>query len=148
MTLAVETHQLTQYFNDFCPVRNIDLAFERETFFEFLGLDAGKSNTRHHNQRSKTRRFFGPTRPRRLLEEARLRAFLLRFPPPSPSHLKIPGAGVGPQVPAPTKNRFPRPIGTPSACCQSLPTGVSAFRGKEMGGGRLVRRKSRKALRP
>jgi hypothetical protein len=59
MILAVETHQLTRYFNDFCAVGNIDLAFERETFFGILGLDAGKSNTRHHNQRPKARRYGG-----------------------------------------------------------------------------------------
>ncbi len=46
MTLAIESHQLTRYFNDFCAVRGIDLAVERGTFYGFLGPNgAGKSTT-------------------------------------------------------------------------------------------------------
>jgi len=46
MTLAIETHQLTRNFNDFCAVGGIDLAVERGTFYGFLGPNgAGKSTT-------------------------------------------------------------------------------------------------------
>ena len=46
MTLAIETHDLTRYFNDFCAVGGIDLAVERGTFYGFLGPNgAGKSTT-------------------------------------------------------------------------------------------------------
>src|SRR5271167_2291105 len=46
MTLAIETHQLTRYFNDFCAVNGIGLAVERGTFYGFLGPNgAGKSTT-------------------------------------------------------------------------------------------------------
>jgi ABC-2 type transport system ATP-binding protein len=46
MTLAIETHQLTRYFNDFCAVGGIDLAVESGTFYGFLGPNgAGKSTT-------------------------------------------------------------------------------------------------------
>ena len=46
MTLAIETHQLTRYFNDSCAVNGIDLAVERGTFYGFLGPNgAGKSTT-------------------------------------------------------------------------------------------------------
>ena len=46
MTLAIETHQLTRHFNDFCAVNGIDLAVERGTFYGFLGPNgAGKSTT-------------------------------------------------------------------------------------------------------
>ncbi len=46
MTLAIETHQLTRFFNDFCAVSGIELAVERGTFFGFLGPNgAGKSTT-------------------------------------------------------------------------------------------------------
>ena len=46
MPLAIETHQLTRYFNDFCAVGGIDLAVERGTFYGFLGPNgAGKSTT-------------------------------------------------------------------------------------------------------
>ncbi|MBI3863920.1 MAG: ABC transporter ATP-binding protein [Planctomycetia bacterium] len=46
MTLAIETHQLTRYFNDFGAVRGIDLAVESGTFYGFLGPNgAGKSTT-------------------------------------------------------------------------------------------------------
>ncbi len=46
MTLAIETHQLTRFFNDFCAVGGIDLAVERGTFYGFLGPNgAGKSTT-------------------------------------------------------------------------------------------------------
>ncbi len=45
-SLAIETHQLTRYFNDFCAVSGIDLAVERGTFYGFLGPNgAGKSTT-------------------------------------------------------------------------------------------------------
>lgn len=44
--LAIETHQLTRYFNDFCAVKGINLAVERGTFYGFLGPNgAGKSTT-------------------------------------------------------------------------------------------------------
>jgi ABC-2 type transport system ATP-binding protein len=44
--LAIETHQLTRFFNDFCAVDGIDLAVERGTFYGFLGPNgAGKSTT-------------------------------------------------------------------------------------------------------
>ncbi len=46
MTLAIETRQLTRFFNDFCAVNSIGLAVERGTFFGFLGPNgAGKSTT-------------------------------------------------------------------------------------------------------
>jgi ABC-2 type transport system ATP-binding protein len=46
MNLAIETHELTRYFNDFCAVSGIDLAVERGTFYGFLGPNgAGKSTT-------------------------------------------------------------------------------------------------------
>jgi ABC-2 type transport system ATP-binding protein len=46
MTLAIETHQLTRYFNDSCAVSGVDLAVERGTFYGFLGPNgAGKSTT-------------------------------------------------------------------------------------------------------
>jgi ABC-2 type transport system ATP-binding protein len=46
MTLAIETHQLTRYFGDFCAVDGIDLRIERGTFYGFLGPNgAGKSTT-------------------------------------------------------------------------------------------------------
>jgi ABC-2 type transport system ATP-binding protein len=46
MTLAIETHQLTRYFDDFCAVDAIDLRVERGTFYGFLGPNgAGKSTT-------------------------------------------------------------------------------------------------------
>ena len=46
MTPAIETHELTRYFNDFCAVAGIDLAVERGTFYGFLGPNgAGKSTT-------------------------------------------------------------------------------------------------------
>src|SRR5271168_2529090 len=46
MTLAIETHQLTRYFNEFRAVSGIDLAVERGTFYGFLGPNgAGKSTT-------------------------------------------------------------------------------------------------------
>ncbi len=46
MTLAIETHQLSRYFNDFCAVGGIDLAVERGMFYGFLGPNgAGKSTT-------------------------------------------------------------------------------------------------------
>jgi ABC-2 type transport system ATP-binding protein len=46
MTLAIETHELTRFFNDFCAVGGIDLTVERGTFYGFLGPNgAGKSTT-------------------------------------------------------------------------------------------------------
>jgi len=46
MPLAIETHKLTRYFNDFCAVSGIELAVERGTFYGFLGPNgAGKSTT-------------------------------------------------------------------------------------------------------
>lgn len=46
MTLAIETHQLTRYFNQSCAVAGIDLAVESGTFYGFLGPNgAGKSTT-------------------------------------------------------------------------------------------------------
>ncbi len=46
MPLAIETHQLTRYFQDACAVGGIDLAVERGTFYGFLGPNgAGKSTT-------------------------------------------------------------------------------------------------------
>src|SRR6266436_2119215 len=46
MTLAIETHQLTRYFDKFCAVAGIDLSVERGTFYGFLGPNgAGKSTT-------------------------------------------------------------------------------------------------------
>ena len=46
MSLAIETQQLTRYFNDCCAVNGISLAVERGTFYGFLGPNgAGKSTT-------------------------------------------------------------------------------------------------------
>jgi ABC-2 type transport system ATP-binding protein len=46
MTLAIQTHQLTRYFDDYCAVDGIDLAVEAGTFYGFLGPNgAGKSTT-------------------------------------------------------------------------------------------------------
>jgi ABC-2 type transport system ATP-binding protein len=46
MTLAIETHQLTRFFDKFCAVNAIDLRVERGTFYGFLGPNgAGKSTT-------------------------------------------------------------------------------------------------------
>ena len=46
MTLAIETHQLTRFFGDFCAVDGIDLQVECGTFYGFLGPNgAGKSTT-------------------------------------------------------------------------------------------------------
>jgi ABC-2 type transport system ATP-binding protein len=46
MSLAIETHQLTRYFGDFCAVDGIDLQVECGTFYGFLGPNgAGKSTT-------------------------------------------------------------------------------------------------------
>jgi ABC-2 type transport system ATP-binding protein len=46
MTLAIETHQLTRFFGDFCAVDGIDLRVEGGTFYGFLGPNgAGKSTT-------------------------------------------------------------------------------------------------------
>jgi ABC-2 type transport system ATP-binding protein len=46
MTLAIETHQLSRYFDDFCAVDGINLKVERGTFYGFLGPNgAGKSTT-------------------------------------------------------------------------------------------------------
>src|SRR5436190_2026915 len=46
MTLAIETHHLTRYFDTFCAVNAIELKVERGTFYGFLGPNgAGKSTT-------------------------------------------------------------------------------------------------------
>src|SRR5947209_19967907 len=46
MTLAIETHQLTRFFDKFCAVDGIDLRVEQGTFYGFLGPNgAGKSTT-------------------------------------------------------------------------------------------------------
>jgi ABC-2 type transport system ATP-binding protein len=46
MTLAIETHQLSRFFNDFCAVDQVELRVERGTFYGFLGPNgAGKSTT-------------------------------------------------------------------------------------------------------
>jgi ABC-2 type transport system ATP-binding protein len=46
MTLAIETHELTRFFNDFCAVNRIELRVDRGTFYGFLGPNgAGKSTT-------------------------------------------------------------------------------------------------------
>jgi ABC-2 type transport system ATP-binding protein len=46
MSLAIETHQLTRYFDDFCAVNFLNLQVERGTFYGFLGPNgAGKSTT-------------------------------------------------------------------------------------------------------
>jgi ABC-2 type transport system ATP-binding protein len=46
MSLAIETHNLTRFFDDFCAVDGIDLRVERGTFYGFLGPNgAGKSTT-------------------------------------------------------------------------------------------------------
>ena len=46
MTLAIETRQLTRYFDGFCAVNAIDLRVEAGTFYGFLGPNgAGKSTT-------------------------------------------------------------------------------------------------------
>jgi ABC-2 type transport system ATP-binding protein len=45
-TLAVETRQLTRFFDGFCAVDHVDLTVERGTFYGFLGPNgAGKSTT-------------------------------------------------------------------------------------------------------
>jgi ABC-2 type transport system ATP-binding protein len=44
--LAIETHQLTRFFDGFCAVDGVDLQVERGTFYGFLGPNgAGKSTT-------------------------------------------------------------------------------------------------------
>jgi ABC-2 type transport system ATP-binding protein len=46
MSLAIETRQLTRFFDSFCAVNAIDLRVERGTFYGFLGPNgAGKSTT-------------------------------------------------------------------------------------------------------
>jgi ABC-2 type transport system ATP-binding protein len=46
MNLAIETHELTRFFDGFCAVKTIDLRVERGTFYGFLGPNgAGKSTT-------------------------------------------------------------------------------------------------------
>src|SRR5436190_5719870 len=46
MALAIETHQLTRYFDAFCAVDSLALRVERGTFYGFLGPNgAGKSTT-------------------------------------------------------------------------------------------------------
>jgi ABC-2 type transport system ATP-binding protein len=44
--LAIQTHELTRFFDKFCAVNTIDLRVERGTFYGFLGPNgAGKSTT-------------------------------------------------------------------------------------------------------
>jgi ABC-2 type transport system ATP-binding protein len=46
MGLAIETKQLTRFFDDFCAVNRVDLRVESGTFYGFLGPNgAGKSTT-------------------------------------------------------------------------------------------------------
>jgi ABC-2 type transport system ATP-binding protein len=46
MTWAIESHQLTRFFDKSCAVNAIDLKVERGTFYGFLGPNgAGKSTT-------------------------------------------------------------------------------------------------------
>lgn len=46
MSLAIETRQLTRFFDNFCAVDHVDLRVERGTFYGFLGPNgAGKSTT-------------------------------------------------------------------------------------------------------
>jgi ABC-2 type transport system ATP-binding protein len=46
MSLAIETHRLSRFFDGFCAVDAIDLRVERGTFYGFLGPNgAGKSTT-------------------------------------------------------------------------------------------------------
>src|SRR5438093_12300387 len=46
MTLAIETRQLTRFFDNLCAVDHIALEVERGTFYGFLGPNgAGKSTT-------------------------------------------------------------------------------------------------------
>lgn len=46
MSLAIETHQLTRNFNDFCAVNDLELRVEQGVFYGFLGPNgAGKSTT-------------------------------------------------------------------------------------------------------
>src|SRR2546429_1800613 len=46
MSLAIETHELTRFFDRFCAVNAVELRVERGTFYGFLGPNgAGKSTT-------------------------------------------------------------------------------------------------------
>jgi len=46
MSLAIETRQLSRFFDNFCAVDHVNLAVERGTFYGFLGPNgAGKSTT-------------------------------------------------------------------------------------------------------
>src|SRR5580693_6753816 len=46
MSLAIETHGLTRFFDGFCAVKDIELRVERGTFYGFLEPNgAGKSTT-------------------------------------------------------------------------------------------------------
>src|SRR5438445_5040814 len=46
MSLAIETHRLTRFFDGFCAVDGVELQVERGTFYGFLGPNgAGKSTT-------------------------------------------------------------------------------------------------------
>src|SRR5437867_11109713 len=45
MTLAIQTDQLTRFFDSFCAVDGIDLRVERGTFYGFLGPNGGGKST-------------------------------------------------------------------------------------------------------
>ncbi|MCA9297174.1 MAG: ATP-binding cassette domain-containing protein, partial [Phycisphaerales bacterium] len=46
MTLAIETRNLTRYFDDVTAVKSVDLSVERGSLYGFLGPNgAGKSTT-------------------------------------------------------------------------------------------------------
>src|SRR5262245_27842869 len=46
MSLAIETHRLTRFFDKFCAVNSIDLQVERGPFYGLLGPNgSGKSTT-------------------------------------------------------------------------------------------------------
>jgi ABC-2 type transport system ATP-binding protein len=46
MSLAIKTHALSRFFNDYCAVKGLELEVERGTFYGFLGPNgAGKSTT-------------------------------------------------------------------------------------------------------
>src|SRR5438067_9564195 len=45
MDLAIETHQLTRFFDKFCAVDGIDLRVERGTYYGFLGPNGASKST-------------------------------------------------------------------------------------------------------